>query len=122
MELTNTTIVKSVNARDGVRVFFRHEDAEGNIYGPYIIHRPTLTGLHDVLANHRQRLEEQHNYVPDPEDEKDALIEMLLQYDPSIIKDVLDLSDKEVSDMKGLLENKKAARESDLKKEAEIKP
>lgn len=32
MELTNTTIVKSVNARDGVRVFFRHEDAEGNIY------------------------------------------------------------------------------------------
>ena len=82
----------------------------------------TLTGIHDVLANHRQRLEEQHNYVPDPEDEKDALIEMLLQYDPSIIKDVLDLSDKEVSDMKGLLENKKAARESDLKKEAEIKP
>lgn len=41
MELTNTTIVKSVNARDGVRVFFRHEDAEGNIYGPY-----TYTDLH----------------------------------------------------------------------------
>lgn len=122
MEITNTTIIKSVNARDGVRVFFQHEDAEKNIYGPYILHRPTLKGIDEVLENHGRRLETQYNYTPDPAEEKIALIETLLQYDNSIIKDVLNLSDKEVNDMKGILESKKAARESEPINEEEIKP
>jgi len=49
----------------------------------------------------------QYNFEPNPEEEKKALIDNLLQYNDDIIKEVLDLSDNEVSSLRDELISKR---------------
>lgn len=112
MEIIKTTVIRETAARGGVRVIFQHVDAEGNVHGPYVIHRPTTKGLTDVLADHARRLEARRDYTPDPEDEKLVLIEMLQQHDARVLQEVLGLSAQEVVALRESWERERTAKDA----------
>lgn len=110
MKIAKSEIIKKTTTENGIRVIFQHEDEDSTIYGPYIINRANSKGIDEVIERHGYYLELQYNFESDPEEEKKALIDNLLQYDDSIIKEVLDLSDKEVSALRDELISKKESK------------
>jgi len=120
MKISKSEIIKRVVVENGVRIIFQHEDEDSTIYGPYIINRPNSKGIEEAIERHGYFLELQYNFEPNPEEEKKALIDNLLQYNDDIIKEVLDLSDNEVSSLRNELISKRD-REPELPSEPGVK-